>query len=440
MSSNLFINFTYCCANGLTDDLDLIVKLGQINVDCYNIVKLSNIWSKVAYLLNFNLKDREGSLNSLKKRILYNAKVLINFFDCVTSATKSRSTFLCLKQMKINSLIVRFLSFSTLSNFIGINFDMCEFRKLNNFNLNSLFNYAREWAKDNAISFFISTDTVEKLNNTEIKIDKEIREHFNEIRNLEEINIVRSKDDLSVDPMIIPLEVKYMQKVTTFIMLECGIRFIPHELCRMASLAQLNLSHNNLKTLPVSISSLTNLNTLVLANNQFKMIPSGIYSLKNLRALNLSTNYIKGFSSDISKLINLESLDVCKNILLHSFCDFVSLKKITSLKHLNIDINSKLRSVPEADITPIVDKEEALAMPRLIPFRVWVAHLERGFDRDLEVKIPLIGFDCPPSLVFDAFSETVEQDGMERVKVRYPEISEDDFPERKKRKFIDFFT
>lgn len=108
------------------------------------------------------------------------------------------------------------------------------------------------------------------------------------------------------------------------------------------TLAQLNISMNNIREIPDSISKLTNLRALNLAGNQLGYISTALCRLKLLEYLDLSKNNLSIIPPEISSLENLKELQAFEN-------KFESIPvEIVQLTHLElIDFsNNKIKSIP----------------------------------------------------------------------------------------------
>lgn len=83
----------------------------------------------------------------------------------------------------------------------------------------------------------------------------------------------------------------------------------PPQLCDLASLTKLNLSHNSLPSLPPLFGLLGALTDLDLSRNRLSALPSSFSRLENLRALDLSFNVFVSVPEEcFSHLTNLVSL------------------------------------------------------------------------------------------------------------------------------------
>ncbi|KAF9919779.1 hypothetical protein FBU30_010545 [Linnemannia zychae] len=84
----------------------------------------------------------------------------------------------------------------------------------------------------------------------------------------------------------------------------------------MASLRELDLSHNKLRFLPVDIGHVhSHLRQLIVSDNKLEAIPKSIGLCRELRSLNLGRNQLTSLPTEIADLKQLDTLDLSENLL-----------------------------------------------------------------------------------------------------------------------------
>ncbi|MFX1237691.1 MAG: leucine-rich repeat domain-containing protein [Promethearchaeota archaeon] len=93
------------------------------------------------------------------------------------------------------------------------------------------------------------------------------------------------------------------------------IRSLPESIGNLASLQELDLSHNQIRSLPESIGNLTSLQKIYLNHNKLTALPESFYNLKNLKQISLYENKWSGEWKDIENLTDISRIfNICQKL------------------------------------------------------------------------------------------------------------------------------
>jgi Leucine-rich repeat (LRR) protein/serine/threonine protein phosphatase PrpC len=159
------------------------------------------------------------------------------------------------------------------------------------------------------------------------------------------------------DPFSIPLYFLFFIFLSSYlcfflVFLIDGKQSIPNEVKHLVSLANLDLSLNNLNSMPLVVCELsTRLSSLALIGNQLETLPPEISRLVGLRKLDLQCNRLAWLPEEIGALTQLRTLQLRQNALKTLP---IQLAQCTALSELNVGDNALV------SLSPFLDQDHGL--------------------------------------------------------------------------------
>ncbi len=121
--------------------------------------------------------------------------------------------------------------------------------------------------------------------------------------------------DVSGNNLVGPLPGQIL-RLKSLVKLKAGknkLSLLPPEIGQLRNLEEVDLSENNLSFLPEEAGSLTKLKSISLAENLFEIFPGPLSVLPNLEVIDLSGNRLNKLPSDLTGMLNLKKLDLRGN-------------------------------------------------------------------------------------------------------------------------------
>ncbi|ETE72453.1 Protein flightless-1-like protein [Ophiophagus hannah] len=144
---------------------------------------------------------------------------------------------------------------------------------------------------------------------------------------------------------------------------------VPECLYTLSSLRRLNLSTNQISELSLCIDQWTQLETLNLSRNQLTSLPSAICKLTKLKKLYLNSNKLDfdGIPSGIGKLANLEEFMAANNnleLIPESLCRCAKLRKLVLNKNRLVTLPEAVHFLTDVEILDVRENPNLVMPPK----------------------------------------------------------------------------
>ncbi|MEE9425687.1 MAG: leucine-rich repeat domain-containing protein [Methylococcales bacterium] len=286
--SNLeMLDLSYCYTK-ISDDIENLTKLTELNISRNSLKKVSASILKLKNLKKLNLREtsiKELPENFSKLTELEWLDLGANHFNTIPKVLadlkklKYLEMFLC----RITQIPDYIRDFKNLKE---LRIDGNDIKKIQNIIFPAL--------------------TSLDLNNNDLT---EIPSSVMDIKSLEELDL--GSNDITT----IPNEIGKLVNLKSFEIggYESKISSVPKEFSKLKALTKLDLSSNEFKAIPVEIFELSKLSDLDMGYNQISEIPKEISQLQVLESLSLGKNKIRIVPNEIADLPRLESLSLYEN-------------------------------------------------------------------------------------------------------------------------------
>uniref|UniRef100_A0A8C5SW37 Protein flightless-1 homolog n=1 Tax=Laticauda laticaudata TaxID=8630 RepID=A0A8C5SW37_LATLA len=144
---------------------------------------------------------------------------------------------------------------------------------------------------------------------------------------------------------------------------------VPECLYTLSNLRRLNLSTNQISDLSLCIDQWTQLETLNLSRNQLTSLPSAICKLTKLKKLYLNSNKLDfdGIPSGIGKLANLEEFMAANNnleLIPESLCRCAKLRKLVLNKNRLVTLPEAVHFLTDVEILDVRENPNLVMPPK----------------------------------------------------------------------------
>ncbi|KAG8145810.1 hypothetical protein E2320_012293 [Naja naja] len=144
---------------------------------------------------------------------------------------------------------------------------------------------------------------------------------------------------------------------------------VPECLYTLSNLRRLNLSTNQISELSLCIDQWTQLETLNLSRNQLTSLPSAICKLTKLKKLYLNSNKLDfdGIPSGIGKLANLEEFMAANNnleLIPESLCRCAKLRKLVLNKNRLVTLPEAVHFLTDVEILDVRENPNLVMPPK----------------------------------------------------------------------------
>ena len=296
------------CNNMIKNLCELPLSLKSINLNNNKLIYLPEHFFDLINLKILNLSHNQ--ISEFPKSIdkLVKLKYLDLSYNKITEIHSSIN-----KSSTIESLLLSNNKIISLSNFLNeittLRYIDLRNNKIIEFpdNYDNLFELRELNLSSNFITDIESICKYKKLKNL-ILDNNQIFKISNKIHNLKNLNFL----NLSRNKILnLPEEIMKCKKLNYLHLSNNSILDIK-TICRIQSLKNLYLNHNQIYEIPNEISNLKNLKVLHLYKNNISIIPESLSKCKKLKILYLSNNFISVIEN-ICKIKTLKKLNLYKN-------------------------------------------------------------------------------------------------------------------------------